>query len=335
MDYALKSALIEFKWGAVMAGVITADQALVFGLIKARARCGLAELKQISGLSTIRFNKALELLLVVEKVVIHNDEVIFVPVKPSLAAVSPVVAAAPVQETEPAVAPEVETKKPRTVRASKGHPSSIQEVVDYINGLDREKYAHLFTNPLVDIEGTAEEFFNFYASKGWVVGDNPMKDWTKALARAIGNGKSGGARSNNGWAIRFHNITQVAAKLDAAYAASNAQNVGYVEQNTAPAVPYAARGPVIDVPCEPVQQAAPWNFDQNEQDPVRAQKIEQRVIEQIGLPPAMAGFAQIPNAPTAEESFNFDNALRDYYDRKAKAIEQATAAYASVPTEQI
>ena len=327
MDYALKSALIEFKWGAVMAGVITADQALVFGLIKARARCGLAELKQISGLSTIRFNKALELLVVVEKVVIHNDEVIFVPVKPSLAAVSTVVAVAPVVPVQEA--------EPSTSRAGKGRPASVQEVVDYINGLDREKYAHLFTNPLVDIEGTAEEFFNFYASKGWVVGKQPMKDWTKALARAIGNGKSGGARSDNGWAIRYHNITQVAAKLDAAYTASNAQNVGYVEQNAAPAIPYAAQGPVIDVPCEPVQQVAPWSFEQTEPDPVRAQKIEQKVIAQIGLPPAMAGFAQIPSAPTAEESFNFDNALRDYYDRKAKAIEQATAAYASVPTEEI
>ena len=334
MDYALKSALIEFKWGAVMAGVITADQALVFGLIKARARCGLAELKQISGLSTIRFNKALELLVVVEKVVIHNDEVIFVPVKPSLAAVSTVVAVAPVQETESAVS-DVEQEKPRAGSARKGRPDSVQEVVDYINGLDREKYAHLFTNPLVDIEGTAEEFFNFYASKGWVVGRNPMKDWKMALARAIGNGKSGGARSDNGWAIRYHNITQVAAKLDAAYAASNAQNVGYVEQNAAPAIPYTTQGPVIDVPCEPVQQTAPWNFDQNEPDPVRAQKIEQKVIAQIGLPPSMTGFAQIPSAPTAEESFNFDNALRDYYDRKAKAIEQATAAYASVPTEEI
>lgn len=328
MDYALKSTLIEFKWGAVMAGVITADQALVFGLIKGRGRCGLAELKQISGLSPIRFNKALELLLVVEKVVIMNDEVIFVPVKPSLAAISPVVAVAPSQEPEPA-APVSEPEKPRPARVSKRCPADVQEVVNYINGLDRNKYSHLFTNPLVDIEGTAEEFFNFYASKGWVVGDSPMKDWTKALLRAISAGKNGGARSNNGWAIRYHNINQVAATLDAAY---DAQNSGYVEQNAAPAIPYASQGPVIDVPYEPVE---PAGFNHAASDPVRSQKLEQKVIAQIGLPPSMASFAQIPNAPTAEETYNFDNALRDYYERKAKAMAQAVDAYASVPTEEI
>lgn len=331
MDYALKSTLIEFKWGAVMAGVITADQALVFGLIKGRGRCGLAELKQISGLSPIRFNKALELLLVVEKVVIHNDEVIFVPVKPSLAAISPVVAVAPSQEPEPA-APVSEPEKPRPARVSKRCPADVQEVVNYINGLDRNKYSHLFTNPLVDIEGTAEEFFNFYASKGWVVGDSPMKDWTKALLRAISAGKNGGARSNNGWAIRYHNINQVAATLDAAYDESKAQSVGFVEPAAAPAISYASQGPVIDVPYESVE---PAGFNHAASDPVRSHKIEQKVIAQIGLPPSMASFAQIPNAPTAEETYNFDNALRDYYERKAKAMAQAVDAYASVPTEEI
>ena len=49
-------------------------------------------------------------------------------------------------------------------------PANLQEVVDAIYALDRVRFAHLFTNPRVDIVATAKKFFNHYERKGWKIG---------------------------------------------------------------------------------------------------------------------------------------------------------------------
>ena len=53
-------------------------------------------------------------------------------------------------------------------------PRFIKPTVDEIKEYVKEKYD-------VDAELFAEKFYNFYESKGWVVGKSPMKDWKAAV----------------------------------------------------------------------------------------------------------------------------------------------------------
>ena len=89
-------------------------------------------------------------------------------------------------------------------------PADLQEVLDVIYSLDRERYAHLFADPLVDIEGTANTFFNYYDFKGWRVGQDPMRNWVCALRRAIAPGYTFD-RKRRGWAITYHSFSSVCA----------------------------------------------------------------------------------------------------------------------------
>lgn len=59
-------------------------------------------------------------------------------------------------------------------------PSSLEETKSYFQELGFASYA--------------EEFFDFYASKGWVVGKAPMKDWKCAARRWCRNQKNYGAK---------------------------------------------------------------------------------------------------------------------------------------------
>ena len=67
-----------------------------------------------------------------------------------------------------------EGEKPKPARFV---PPSVAEVDALINA---RCYLH----------ANAEEFVNFYASKGWLVGKNPMKDWGAALAGWNSRGKA-------------------------------------------------------------------------------------------------------------------------------------------------
>jgi hypothetical protein len=49
---------------------------------------------------------------------------------------------------------------------------TVQEIIDYLLTKEYEqKHAEFF----------ADQFWNFYESKGWVVGRSPMKSWKAAI----------------------------------------------------------------------------------------------------------------------------------------------------------
>lgn len=77
-------------------------------------------------------------------------------------------------------------------------PPSVEEVVSYCrerkNGVD------------------ARRFVDFYASKGWKVGNNPMKDWKAAVRTWEGRDKETQAASAKG--IMQHTPTPAKADLD-------------------------------------------------------------------------------------------------------------------------
>lgn len=77
-------------------------------------------------------------------------------------------------------------------------PPSVEEVVSYCrerkNGVD------------------AQRFVDFYASKGWKVGNNPMKDWKAAVRTWEGRDKETQAASAKG--IMQHTPTPAKSDLD-------------------------------------------------------------------------------------------------------------------------
>ena len=85
-------------------------------------------------------------------------------------------------------------------------PANLQEVVDAIYALDRVRFAHLFTNPRVDIVATAKKFFNHYERKGWKIGQSPMSNWLCALRLAIASGYTVD-RKRRGWAISYCSVS--------------------------------------------------------------------------------------------------------------------------------
>lgn len=56
---------------------------------------------------------------------------------------------------------------------------TIEELVDYFSTKNFEKKLNW---PAQKILSTAEKFFNFYESKGWMIGKNKMKDWRAAVS---------------------------------------------------------------------------------------------------------------------------------------------------------
>ena len=55
-------------------------------------------------------------------------------------------------------------------RTSLFEPPSIEEVETYLRSLN-----------IRDPKGNAQKWFNFYESKGWMIGKNKMKNWKSAV----------------------------------------------------------------------------------------------------------------------------------------------------------
>ena len=81
-------------------------------------------------------------------------------------------------------------------------PTNTNKNVKNANNEKNDKKRHIFTPPTIeelksqigekDYQVDAEIFHSFYASKGWMVGRNKMKDWRAALAQA----------NHKGWAVK-------------------------------------------------------------------------------------------------------------------------------------
>lgn len=93
------------------------------------------------------------------------------------------------------------------------HPRDLQEVIDYIRA-HPEIYAHLIYNPMVDIVATAAQFYMYYESRSWKIGDSLIRNWTAVLYRAAGTGVD--AKGNKrGWAITYVDAADVEAEQNA------------------------------------------------------------------------------------------------------------------------
>ena len=76
----------DFKWAAIEQKVITTDSNVVFSILQSLGHCAKDKLKQLTRFTTRRLDKALNPLLVYEKVVRVNGELVFVPLPPELEA---------------------------------------------------------------------------------------------------------------------------------------------------------------------------------------------------------------------------------------------------------
>jgi hypothetical protein len=65
----------------------------------------------------------------------------------------------------------------QTLNAARFAPPSLREIKDYVIEMDYNNF-------------NAVEFFNFYESKGWMVGKNKMKDWKAATRTWQHRGKN-------------------------------------------------------------------------------------------------------------------------------------------------
>lgn len=92
---------------------------------------------------------------------------------------------------------ETEERKKVAQKKEKFKPPSVDEVQSYCNERKNEIQAY--------------KFVNFYQSKGWKVGNQPMKDWKAAVrtweTKDKENGKSNSNNSNNGFNNRSGNST--------------------------------------------------------------------------------------------------------------------------------
>lgn len=126
-----------------------------------------------------------------------NPSVSSVPLKVPVSAPA-VVGNAVAKSVANAVPTDTSTAEP--LGSDPRRPADLQEVVDAIYSLDRGMYAHLFADPQVDIEATANNFFAYYESKDWKIGDAPIRNWLVALRRAIDPSYTVDGK-RRGWAI--------------------------------------------------------------------------------------------------------------------------------------
>lgn len=111
------------------------------------------------------------------------------------------------EELFESVNPETAKEKKVALKKEKFRPPTVQEVQDYCN--ERQNGIQAYT------------FINFYQSKGWKVGNQPMKDWHAAIRtwesknkEQNGNSNTGQSNSNSGNATGhgFKNPGKVSAR---------------------------------------------------------------------------------------------------------------------------
>ena len=76
---------------------------------------------------------------------------------------------------------EIQERRKRRAFSVPSRERVIEEGFKYIDAA-KDKYPHLAD---IDMEKAADTFIDFYESKGWKVGNQPMKDWVSALMRAL------------------------------------------------------------------------------------------------------------------------------------------------------
>ena len=86
---------IEYNYDAVNNGLINKDEALVLGMLKSFGRCSMETLRKGAGLTIKRCQKIIDRFIALEKVVPHDDELIFVPKPQELNVLMQAAAASP------------------------------------------------------------------------------------------------------------------------------------------------------------------------------------------------------------------------------------------------
>lgn len=318
MNTLQDSIRIEFKAKAVAMKVISREEALVFGLLKAKGAMHVLDLSLATGLTKLKVTKALELFVAVEKCRIDGDTAIFLDSVERPAAVSNVETT---QEQTTAANPATPSIIER--QKNKGRPANVEEVLDFIRSfLNTKNYSYL-NRPDTDFVASANYFYDFYESKGWQVGRSPMKSWQSAARRAFTDLQADGKKP---WAVVKYRGSDMAANMDAKRAQAPA---AIAAAPTVQQLPPPVNQPQV-VQAIPVAPAAPSEANQ------RRGILANRLKEKMGPQPQQQDFCADPfSGVSNNEYLQWQDALQRYNHAYMSELENLIKRFANVPTQDL
>ncbi len=309
MNVIPDSIRIEYKAKAVAMRILSKEEAVIFGLLKSRGSMRVIDISLITGITKLKVTKALELFEAVEKCKVEGDNAIFLESVSSASAIdSPAEIVA--DEAMPA-APVVIADNVIDTRHKEGRPNSPEEVLDYIKShLSTKNYSYL-NRPDTDLVATANRFFDFYDSKGWRVGQSPMKNWKAAARRAFTDNQADGKLP---WGVVKFKGSDMAAQMDAV---QQQQEVQVIE-----ALPVI---PQDEVGMMPDQERA-----------LRQDILSRRLTEIMGGGPTQSQFCADFNLGISHEEYQeYQMALSRYQEAFRMRLDRAMIQLANVPVEEL
>lgn len=316
MNVIPDSIRIEYKAKAVAMRILSKEEAVIFGLLKSRGSMRVIDISLITGITKLKVTKALELFQAVEKCAVDGDTAIFLE-SSAPAAVETAPAEVVVQED----ATEVATAAPAPVavvenviesRRKEGRPNSPEEVLDYIKThLSTKNYSYL-NRPDTDMVASANRFFDFYDSKGWRVGQSPMKNWKAAARRAFTDNQADGKLP---WGVVKFKGSDMAAHMDAVMQ-QPPQEVQAVE-----ALPIIPNEVGLMPPDERIH---------------RQEILSRRLTEIMGPYPVQAQFCADSNFGISHDEYQeFQSACARYEEAFRMRLDRAMIQLANVPVEEL
>ncbi len=309
------SIRIEYKAKAVAMRIFSKEEAVIFGLLKSRGSMRVIDISLITGITKLKVTKALELFQAVEKCMVQGDTAFFMEsVAPEPVATVPAdeVTQDVAAESAPvATAPVAVVENVIDSRRKEGRPSSPEEVLDYIKThLSTKNYSYL-NRPDTDMVASANRFFDFYDSKGWRVGQSPMKNWKAAARRAFTDNQADGKLP---WGVVKFKGSDMAAHMDAA-----------LQQQ--PEVQVIEALPII--PNE-VGLMAP------EERNHRQEVLSRRLTEIMGPHPTQSQFCADFNLGISQEEYQeYQSACSRYEEAFRMRLDRAMIQLANVPVEEL
>ncbi len=304
------SIRIEYKAKAVAMRILSKEEAVIFGLLKSRGSMRVIDIALITGITKLKVTKALELFEAVEKCKVDGDNAVFLE---SVAQAPVVPADDNAQQSSEAVAPVVVVDNAINSRRKEGRPSSPEEVLDYIKShLSTKNYSYL-NRPDTDLVATANRFFDFYDSKGWRVGQTPMKNWKAAARRAFTDLQADGKLP---WGVVKFKGSEMAAQMDAQ---QHHQQVAVQVVEALPVIPQEATG------LMPQEERAK-----------RQEILSRRLTEIMGPAPTQVLFcADSSLGMSSQEYLEYKDALARYENAFRMRLDQAMIHLANVPVEDL
>lgn len=308
MNFTNKTIKIDYPIEAVQMNYLSSDQALVFGALKANGVLYKHDLLKGLGVTPLKLEKILGLLLALEKCTVDGDKVYFLESIPAAQVVSAAAAATPTVSLPSLAEPVKVEEKAEPLPFNLNRPNNVQEVYNHLTTHFNTANFHKLNSPDTDMHATAEKFFDFYAAKDWMIGSNPVKNWPLLLRRAVND--NGGA-----WAV---------VKKDLMSLARQADELRVQQSTTAPQQQAMEQLPA------PVMNQAP----RVEQE--RDQFLKGKVAEKLGPRPILANFVQGQGTYcTPQEREAWMQACIKYDEAFARELQVMSSATDSIPTNEL